>query len=373
MRKQERRLAAQPPALPDHTQFANGGGWMLVPGQGAQFVPQTIPFAFPSLAHLDERVERLHMTMREVEGLQPGTLAWTRTAYASFRQYLVEQHLERRFLSGQLDSQLRVLEGWIAYLRVGGRSANGRTRVTINNYWRALALLCTRLHRQDGILNPLAFIATPKFGRTNPRYLSREMATRLLAAVDHYPWATRFERARNLALVGMLLLAGLRRGEALKLRYGEVDAEAGTIRIVRGKGRHGGKDRTCYMPAQLRKIIAAYEEQRRSKGCTTPAYFASSRGDCPIHTGAVRHIFGQLSQAIGSTVTPHMLRHTYATLLRQSGVADRVAMELLGHGSLDMLQRYSHVLDGETAAAAEALVLDVENERSTEAVHRQVG
>jgi site-specific recombinase XerD len=54
-----------------------------------------------------------------------------------------------------------------------------------------------------------------------------------------------------------------------------------------------------------------------------------------------------------------MLRHTYATILRQAGVPDRLSMDLLGHASLSMLQRYSHVESGEHRAAVERLVLDL--------------
>jgi integrase len=55
-----------------------------------------------------------------------------------------------------------------------------------------------------------------------------------------------------------------------------------------------------------------------------------------------------------------MLRHTYATLLRTAGVPDRVAMDLMGHASLTMLKRYSHVYDGEHADAARKLQLDID-------------
>jgi integrase/recombinase XerC len=74
----------------------------------------------------------------------------------------------------------------------------------------------------------------------------------------------------------------------------------------------------------------------------------------------VQHIFRGISRALGTSVTPHALRHTYATLLRQAGVPDRIAMDLLGHSSLQMLQRYSHVYNCEREAAAGRLVLDID-------------
>ena len=88
--------------------------------------------------------------------------------------------------------------------------------------------------------------------------------------------------------------------------------------------------------------------------------FLSGAVLAPLREGAIRHLFRRIASGTGTPVTPHMLRHTYATLLRQTGVADRVAMDLLGHASLDMLQRYSHVEDGEAAHAATLLRLDVD-------------
>ncbi|MDP9190701.1 MAG: site-specific integrase [Acidobacteriota bacterium] len=338
----------------DRGEGALAGGWLLVPGKGALVAPRTIPLAFPSLAHLDERVATIQRRMDEVEGLRAGTVQWTTTAYRIFRRFLLASGNDRRFLGGDLPSQLGVLEAWVGDLRAT------RSRVTVNNYWRALALLFVRLNHLHGMVNPLAFLPTPKYGRREPRYLPRPAAERVLTFVLHHQWASRFEQSRNLAVIGMMVLSGLRRGEVLKLQYGHVDPDAGTIRIVGGKGRHGGNDRTAHMPAQLRSIIRAYQARRGARALTTTAFFVSARRDAPLHVGAIRHLFRRIASGTGTPVTPHMLRHTYATLLRQTGVADRVAMDLLGHASLDMLQRYSHVADGEAAHAATLLRLDVD-------------
>ena len=152
----------------------------------------------------------------------------------------------------------------------------------------------------------------------------------------------------------------LRRGEVLRLENADVDLDAGTLRIRSGKGRHGGKDRTAYAPPQLREILAAYREQRRRAACTLPA-FITFTGGRPLGLGSLRRVLEVASKALGERVAPHLLRHTYATLLRQAGVPDRVAMDLLGHASLDMLQRYSHVLDGEHSREAAKLQLDLES------------
>ena len=87
--------------------------------------------------------------------------------------------------------------------------------------------------------------------------------------------------------------------------------------------------------------------------------FLSTRGHRPIGVTTIRRLCEVLSRVTGVSVAPHMLRHTCATLLRQSGVPDRISMEQLGHSSLTVLQRYSHVTDGERRDVVERLDVEV--------------
>ena len=349
----------EPRALPEPVyggrEVVGDAGWQIVPGRGALLAPRTVPLAFPSVSHLDERVVAAQTRMGNVDGLSEQTIAWTVTVYRIFRRFLIEESAAQPFIGGELDAQLRVLEQWIAWLR-----DHGRSRATVNNHWRALSLIFVRINREAGMVNPLVFLPTPKFPRREARYLTRLAAEQVLTFVQHHQWGSTFEQARNFALVGLLLFAGLRRSEATKLRFGDVNLEEGTIHVQQGKGRYGGKDRTSYMTPQLRRILSAYVVARASRRANNPAFLLSVRRDAPIGAGAVQHIFRGISRALGTSVTPHALRHTYATLLRQAGVPDRIAMDLLGHSSLQMLQRYSHVYNGEREAAAGRLVLDID-------------
>lgn len=331
---------------------ATGGvlGWPTMP----MLVQAARPFQFPTLVSLDEGVREALQRMRQVEGLQESTIAWTRAAYRSLRAFLASGGRERAFLSGDLQEQGRVLDGWVAEGR--GR---GLSRVSLNNTWRATRLVLGRVAAAGGMLNPLSFFNAPRFTRPLPRVLSRPAAERVLAVVRSFPWRGAFEQRRQLVTIGLMLLAGLRRGEVLKLQYGDLDPETRTIRITRGKGRHGGRDRTAYMTPQLAEMVRAYNEERMRKRYVHPSYLLATDGDHPIGGGVLRRLFAIVSRGLGSPVNPHSLRHTYATLLRQEGIPDRVAMELLGHRSLQMLQRYSHVFDGEEKDAAARLSLDI--------------
>ena len=328
---------------------------------GAQFgvrrqplIP-TKPFQYPSIGHLDERVAKIVEYERTVEGLREHTLEWALRSYRSFRRFLIASHEESAFLSGDLERQLRVVSGWVAWLRL-----NDLSRVAINSYWRGVLSLFRWIGVQDGSVNPFAFLTSPRIGRINPRCLTKASAEGVLEYVRNASWKSKLVRSRNLLIVGLMLLAGLRRGEVLRLRCGDVDLEEGTIRIVAGKGPHGGKDRTCYMPPQLREMLATYLRERHRAGRTHPELLTSAEANRGVSAEPIRRVCDLAGKALHMRVTPHMLRHTYATLLRQAGVPDRVSMDLLGHTSLAMLQRYSHVFSGEHLREASRLRLDVE-------------
>lgn len=347
-------LSVQPPYHLPTGQPGAHSGWPLARGPLPFGLPTLLPFQFPSLGHFDARLSQILVHMRDVDGLQGSTLHWIRYALANFRRFLAAPDYERAFLGGDVRQQVRVLHAWVGSMRTAGL-----THATVNNYWRALQIAFKRITFLDGMLSPVSLLPTPRAGHRNPRFLTRESAERVLSFVGDYAWPIRLARARNLVLVGFMLLAGLRRGEVLRLRNGDVDAEAGAIRIVRGKGRFGGKDRTSYMTPQLQELVRTFQQARSAAGRTHPEFLTSLTGDRGIGEGAMRELFTQISHGVGMTVTPHMLRHTYATLLRQTGVPDRLTMDLLGHTSLAMVQRYSHVYDGEHAAAAARLTLDV--------------
>lgn len=307
-----------------------------------------VPLQFSTLPHADDEMRRIAERAAAVEGLREKTVAWMRDGYRSFRSFLREDVArERRFLEGNAVQQVHLVEAWVAWLR-----DRGRARSTIVAYWRGLDALFRRLEEARGMFNPLATLRPPKAAPPLPRALTRSAAEKLMHHARNYPWRSSFEKHRNLAVLGLMLLAGLRKGEVLRLTVDDVDLEARTIRIVRGKGKNGGKDRTAYPTPQLGHILSDYVVARRRAGKTHAAFVSSTDGNRGIGEITIRRLFHLLSRELELHVTPHMLRHTYATLLRQSGVADRVAQELLGHSSLTMLQRYSRVFDGECSGEA---------------------
>lgn len=312
-------------------------------------------FQFASLMRLDHEVQRAIEHGTNVEGLRDATIRWWRDGYRIFRRFLIESTLEVIFLRGEPDAQARVLESWIAWLR-----SRGLLHGSVRAYWRAVSSLFDRFTIIDGVANPLRQFRIPKASPPLPHAISREDAEHLIIFLRNTA-GPRFRVARNLAIVGCMLYAGLRRGEVIRLTLNDVHRLAQTIQVRRGKGRDGGKDRVAYVPSQLAMLLGTYEREREARGdALTKAYFLHDRRSEPITEGTIRRLFATIRAKTRLDVAPHRLRHTFVTLLRQAGVADRITMDLAGHASLAMVQRYSTVFSGEHLDAAERLHLDVD-------------
>jgi len=312
------------------------------------------PFQFSSLEHFEERVEAIIQRAGQVEQLRPSTQRWMKDGYVSFRAFLRERPKNATaFLGGDFIQQREALVQWRAWLL-----NRGVGRVSVRTYWGAMKSICARIEAEDAMANPLRWLLPPRTGRLLPKSLTRDAARTILQFVQNYDWHSPFATRRNTAVVACMLLAGLRSGEVTRLNNEDVDERQGTFRIRAGKGRDGGKDRTAYMPPQLKLIIGAYRKERVARKPAAPTFFATFRSDRPFARGSMRELFDVISAKTGIRVSPHRLRHTYATLLRQSGVSDRVSMDLLGHAQLSTLQRYSAVFDNEYPDAIRNLSLD---------------
>ncbi len=310
------------------------------------------PLQYPSLEHLDDAIEAAIVRREALKAISPATGMWARATYRTFRVFLAGHAGRARFLGGDLAVQIALLEDWI--IAMGQR---GMQRGGINGTWRGLASAFRWLTRASGAVNPMRFVDAPKAGRPTPRFLTRDAAEEVLRFVRNRLWRSEFERLRNTVIIGLMLLAGLRRGEVIRLRRGDTTLATGALLLRGTKGRDGGRNRVAYMPPQLRALVAEYVEALRDLPPRCHPELLTSDRNAPLSSGVVTRLCRIISRESGIRVAPHMLRHSYATLLRQSGVPDRIAMELMGHADLRMLLRYSHVEADEPRRAAEQLEL----------------
>jgi integrase/recombinase XerC len=190
---------------------------------------------------------------------------------------------------------------------------------------------------REGVLqrNPARVILSPRLERRIPSQLDEAEVALLL----DFPVEDDAD-ARAQALLEMLYATGVRCSELVGMNRAEVDLENRTVRVL-GKGR---KERIVPFGTRARSALKAYLLRREGTDPQDDALFVNARG-ARLTDRAVRRILAaRLKQiAIGKRVTPHTLRHSFASHLLQRGADLRSIQELLGHASLSTTQRYTHL------------------------------
>ena len=211
--------------------------------------------------------------------------------------------------------------------------------------------------------DPVDLADTPKRPQRLPVWLERDEQDRLHAAASepaplpdnlHGQARTRIlaARRRYALLFGLIQNAGLRISEALAVRVREVRIVAGIARAVRVIGK-GDKERSVPLPAAFGAVLGAWVGPLAADDFV----FAKAPGEPPPTPHAARASLKRLVQQaqLDKRVTPHKLRHTYATRLLESGADLLDIQALLGHAHLATTQLYTHVSDERLAAAVARL------------------
>lgn len=204
---------------------------------------------------------------------------------------------------------------------------------------RKLAALRTffRYLSREGVLqqNPAQALLSPRLERRIPVPLEEAEVVALLEAPGDGLAAF---RAR--AILELLYATGLRCAELVSLDVSSLDLEGRTLRVV-GKGR---KERIVLFGGQARRALRAYLETRPQWRPRSGALFVNHRGG-RLTDRSVRSLVTDRVRALAleTKVSPHTLRHSFATHLLRRGADLRAIQELLGHSSLSTTQRYTHV------------------------------
>lgn len=151
-----------------------------------------------------------------------------------------------------------------------------------------------------------------------------------------------YRTLRNLALVELLFATGMRVGEVASINITDFFIEENIFKI---KGK-GGRERLAFIVDEVtRRILREHLDARTKIDTDSPALFLNSAG-ARLSTQGIAKMITQLRENRGITrhITPHMLRHTVATLLLRNGVDIRIVQEFLGHASIATTQRYVHIV-----------------------------
>lgn len=265
--------------------------------------------------------------------LERGMSPNTRQAYISDVCHLAE-YLEENG-KAMIDTEEEDLHGFLCTLRDLGIGARSQARIIsgIRCYFRFLKL--------SGIVekNPTDLLESPRLGKHLPEVLSTEEIDRMIEMIPD----DKDESLRNHAIIETLYGSGLRVSELTDIRLSRLNIEEGCL-IVEGKG---SKQRIVPVSPVSSELIQEYLPQRASlkiKPDSSDILFLNRRG-AKMTRVMVFYIIRDLAAAAGivKTVSPHTLRHSFATHLLEGGASLRVIQELLGHESLETTEIYVHL------------------------------
>jgi integrase/recombinase XerD len=217
---------------------------------------------------------------------------------------------------------------------------SGRSPRTLSRYLSSFRQFYRWLLREGRIASdPTALIESPKLGRGLPKALSEQQVTDLLEAPD----ISTAVGLRDRTMLEMMYASGLRVSELVGLELASVNLNQGVVRIT-GKG---GKERLVPVGEEAMDWLRRYLREARPRlmgGRDCPVLFVTARRD-----GMTRQAFWYAirkharAAGISQPVSPHMLRHSFATHLLNHGADLRVVQLLLGHSDLSTTQIYTHI------------------------------
>jgi len=275
---------------------------------------------------IDHRLSEFLLYLGKVRGYSEHTLSAYRRDLGEYLRYLRE-----RQLPPESSESVRSFLGHL-FRRGSARSTMARKISAIRSFGKYLV--------REGFFeaNPCDMIPTPRIPRNNPRFLSLEEITALLDTET----GDRLIDLRDMAIWELFYSSGLRVSELSGMNAGDWDPQNRLIR-VRGKG---GKTRIVPLgekaAVRLRKYLEASGRSPETGG-GSPVFLNRQEKRLGVR-GIQKRLEKRLRDCgLDTRISPHVLRHTFATHLLESGADLRSIQEMLGHESLQTTQRYTHV------------------------------
>lgn len=245
-----------------------------------------------------------------------------------FRQHL-QQELRREAAPRDVDHLL--IRAFLARLHRAGlrKTSAARKLAALRTFFRYLC--------REGVLqrNPARALLSPRSERRLPRHVEESEVATLL----EFPGDSR-KQVRARAILELFYATGIRCSELVNLDVSEVDFEARMIRVL-GKGR---KERIVPFGKRAGEALLEYLPIRAQGNRASDALFINARGG-RLSDRSIRQLVAARVREVASArrMSPHGLRHAFATHLLERGADLRAIQELLGHASLSTTQRYTHV------------------------------
>ena len=276
---------------------------------------------------MDQRAQSFLQFLKTEKGYSEHTL----------KNYAIDLREFFRFLGAKTLETVTYLEvrAYLAVLKDKNfsKSSMARKLASIRSCFKYLAREKVIQH------NPAAGIQTPKRDKKLPDFLNQEEMANLLDA----PTSSSWEEKRDKSILELLYSSGLRVSELVGLNHGDVDLTSGTLR-VRGKGKKERMVPVGSVAAQAMKNYFAIKPPRDAGDSLENSVFKNRLGGRLTDRSVRRMILKYTRRiALARDVSPHMLRHSFATHMLDRGADLRSVQELLGHENLSTTQIYTHV------------------------------
>jgi site-specific recombinase XerD len=291
----------------------------------------------PNRPTIDESLTAFLRTMSGANKSEATIIAY-RTDLSQFAHFLAETNCT---ISSPADISRGDIAEYLSHLGEHGMSGKTRARKlsAIREYFRFL--------ESEGLVtaNPTLGVATPKKEQSGRTALRSDEYTKLLSLAGANP--------RDYAILQVFLQTGIRVSELCDLTREDIDFEQRLLRITSGKGM---KTRTIELEKRGIQAIRSYLAVRPES--LSNALFLNYQGE-RLSTRGVQKMLVKYLKAAGITkkISPHSLRHTFATYKAERGVSPYVLREWLGHARLDTTQIYVHMVRENTKKAMEATSL----------------
>lgn len=286
-----------------------------------------------------------------VRGLSAKTVEAYRHDLAKFDQFAVKE-IGEGYSVGDIDQYtINAFMQFLAdtgYKKSNSAVSRGRKLATLKSFFKYL------LNNGTIKADPASLVKMPKTQRKEPSYLTEQEYKRLLRVVKNN--STKFFKPRDTAIIMLMLGMGLRLSELVGLDVGDVNFEDGSIKVT----RKGNQERT--LPANDEVMISVQRYLKTRKGTLPKDPLFLSKQNRRIDSGSVWHLVKKyLKQARieKDKLSPHTLRHTFATTLLKQGENILTIKELLSHRNLRTTERYLHINGEELKSAVSKMDLSV--------------
>ncbi len=285
---------------------------------------------------MNEAVESFMNYLRVEKGFSENTVIAYRNDLSFLASFVREEAAKRSLMPAWSSFDRKGMLAYLLDLKERGYKATTTARKVAAARSFFKFLLSERIIKKD----PTENMSTPAVGKALPKPISINQVRLLLQQPDKIATA---EAKRDKAMLELLYASGMRVSELIALDLGDVDCKEGSVRCF-GKGH---KERMIPIHDQAAMAVKGYIDETRPKLARSegePALFLNARGERLTRQGFWQKLkeYAKLAN-LDAEVSPHTLRHSFATHMLSGGADLRSVQELLGHANISTTQVYTHL------------------------------